>query len=122
MLHKLFGELSIPGDGWTSRESLRPLAYSTLADLVHHVRAKLTTDLITMAVQLFCRNLHDDTLPTGVQMMSGKLLLNLVEPIRLKADVEAVSSRRLMLYILDSCVLKFKALSRVHVPILLARE
>ena len=29
------------GKGWTTYETLRPLAYSTLADLVHHVRQLL---------------------------------------------------------------------------------
>jgi hypothetical protein len=29
------------GKGWTTYETLRPLAYSTLADLVHHVRQNL---------------------------------------------------------------------------------
>ena len=41
-----------------------------------------------MAVHVFSSNVHDDTLPVSIQTMSCKLLLNLVESIRLKAEQE----------------------------------
>ena len=37
-IDKLFDENLLFGHGWTAHDTLRPLAYSTLADLVHHVR------------------------------------------------------------------------------------
>ena len=40
------------GKGWTAYESLRPLAYSTLADLVHHVRQLLPLSDLSRAVQV----------------------------------------------------------------------
>ena len=39
------------GKGWTVHESLRPLAYSTLADLVHHVRQHLPHADLARAAQ-----------------------------------------------------------------------
>ena len=36
--------------------------------------------------QLFSRNAHDETLPTSIQTMSCKLLLNLVECIRQRSE------------------------------------
>jgi hypothetical protein len=67
----------------------RPLAYSTLADLVHHVRTDLSLPQLSRVVQLFARNIHDSTLPFNIQTMSAKLLLNLVEGIARKtSDVE----------------------------------
>lgn len=56
----------------------RPLAYSTLADLVHHVRTELSLVQLSKVVYLFSRNIHDATLPFNIQTMSAKLLLNLV--------------------------------------------
>ena len=41
-----------------------------------------------MAVHLFSKNVHDETLPVSIQTMSCKLLLNLVECIRQKAETE----------------------------------
>lgn len=64
----------------------RPLAYSTLADLVHHVRQSLPLSNLSLAVNLFSKNVHDDSLPSSIQTMSCKLLLNLVECIRAKSE------------------------------------
>ena len=63
-LEKLFDEKVLLGAGWTIKETLRPLAYSTLADLVHHVRGHLLLNHLTKAVNLFAKNIHDNSLPT----------------------------------------------------------
>lgn len=67
---------------------VRPLAYSTLADLVHHVRQSLSLSDLALAVNLFSKNVHDESLPCSIQTMSCKLLLNLVECIRAKSEAE----------------------------------
>jgi len=64
----------------------RPLAYSTLADLVHHVRAELSLQQLSKVVLLYTRNLHDRSLPFTIQTMSVKLLLHFVEYIPKKHD------------------------------------
>lgn len=87
-IERLFDENILIGNGWTAHESMRPLAYSTLADLVHHVRTNLPMSDLALAVDLFSKNIHDDTLPSSIQTMSCKLLLNLVESIRTKSDQE----------------------------------
>ncbi|XP_035689811.1 transformation/transcription domain-associated protein-like [Branchiostoma floridae] len=73
-IDRLFDEKVLIGTGWTTRETLRPLAYSTLADLVHHVRQlplaySTLADLVhhvrqhlqlsdlVLAVHLFSKNL-----------------------------------------------------------------
>ena len=66
--------------------STRPLAYSTLADLVHHIRTELPLNNLSHAVNLFSKNVHDESLPNSIQTISCKLLLNLVESIRLKSE------------------------------------
>ena len=69
----------------------RPLAYSTLADLVHHVRQQLPLQHLSMAVHLFSKNVHDESLPCNIQTMSCKLLLNLVECIRQKSEQDGAN-------------------------------
>jgi transformation/transcription domain-associated protein len=59
----------------------RPLAFSMLADLVHHVRTKLALPQLSRTVYMYSRNLHDNTLACSIQTMCAKLLLNLVECI-----------------------------------------
>lgn len=63
-MERLFDEDVLLGGGWTVHESLRPLAYSTLADLVHHVRQLLPLTDLAIAAHLFSKNVHDESLPT----------------------------------------------------------
>ncbi|KAI4484537.1 hypothetical protein M0804_007103 [Polistes exclamans] len=114
-----FDEDVFIGRGWTTRESLRPLAYSTLADLVHHVRLLLPLNDVSRAVHLYSKNLLDQSLPTAVQMVSCKLLMNLVDTVRQRSDAENSSQgRELLMRILLVFVFKFKTIAKIYLPIL----
>lgn len=90
----------------TSRVSAhRPLAYSTLADLVHHVRQHLPLSDLSLAVQLFAKNIDDESLPSSIQTMSCKLLLNLVDCIRSKSEQESGNGRDVLMRMLEVPVL-----------------
>ncbi len=89
-LDDLLDERTLIGDGLTVYESMRPLAYSLLADLIHHVREFLTPDQIRKTVRVFSENLHDNFPGTSFQTMSAKLLLNMGDAItNLKDKKEA---------------------------------
>ena len=75
----LLSESVLIGTSRTCKEALRPLAYSALADLVHHVRMKLKFEQLSSVVSLYCRNMHDPTLPYPIQTLSAKLLQSLVD-------------------------------------------
>ncbi|KAJ0181684.1 hypothetical protein K1T71_002406 [Dendrolimus kikuchii] len=138
-MERLFDEDVLLGGGWTVHESLRPLAYSTLADLVHHVRQHLPLTDLAIAAHLFSKNVHDESLPTSIQTMSCKLLLNLVDCIRQRSESESASGgassagaaaagggaqpqgRQLLMRILEVFVLKFKTISKLQLPALMAK-
>ncbi|XP_030610387.1 transformation/transcription domain-associated protein isoform X1 [Archocentrus centrarchus] len=111
-MDKLFDEAILIGSGYTARETLRPLAYSTLADLVHHVRQNLTLTDLSLAVQLFAKNIDDESLPSNIQTMSCKLLLNLVDCIRSKSEQENGNGRDILMRMLEVFVLKFHTIAR----------
>lgn len=69
------------GLGVTAHEQLRPLAYSMIADLVHHVREELSIATLAHVVHIYSCNLHDPTLAPSIQTMCSKLLLNLTENV-----------------------------------------
>lgn len=119
-IDRLFDESLLFGRGWTAHETLRPLAYSTLADLVHHVRQQLDMGALTRAVHLFSKNIHDETLPTSIQTMSCKLLLNLVDCIRTRSDSnhEPGAGRDLLIRMLHVFVNKFKTIAQLQLPYL----
>jgi transformation/transcription domain-associated protein len=111
-LHLLFDEKVLIGDGLTVHETLRPLAYSIVADFVHNVRNELSTDEILQTITMYCNHLQDSSLALTVQIMSAKLLLNLVECImRLNSKSEG---RQLFMLIIDAFTKRFKALNRQH--------
>ncbi|XP_070565955.1 transformation/transcription domain-associated protein-like isoform X2 [Ptychodera flava] len=117
-IDKLFDENILIGSGWTCKESLRPLAYSTLADLVHHVRQQLPLNDLSLAVHLFSKNVHDESLPCSIQTMSCKLLLNLVECIRQKSDQDKGNGREILMRMLEVFVLKFHTIAKRQLPVI----
>lgn len=120
-IDQLFDDAILIGTGWTAYESLRPLAYSTVADLVHHIRSYLSLDQLTIAVSVFSRNVHDETLPLSIQTMSCKLLMNLVECLKNKID-EGPQARELLVRMLEVMVLKFQCVAELHIPALIAKS
>ena len=108
----LLDERTLIGDGLTVYETMRPLAYSMLADLIHHVRDLLTSSQIRRTIQVFSINLLDDFPGTSFQTMSAKLLLNMAEPIaRLENKVDA---RHYLIMILNAIADKFAAMNREY--------
>lgn len=124
----LFDEDLLLGRGYTTHESLRPLAYSTLGDFVHHVRHELKLDILAKAIYLFSKNIHDETLPTAIQIMSIRLLLNLVECIKTQrndiseVNVSTIANRReLLMNMLQVFILKFHTISTIQMPVIIQK-
>jgi transformation/transcription domain-associated protein len=90
----------------------RPLAYSMLADLIHHVREQLKPDQIRRTVDVYTKNLHDNFPGTSFQTMSAKLLLNLAEYIAKLEDKQ--EARHFLIMILDAIAEKFAAMNRQY--------
>ncbi|KAG1115350.1 hypothetical protein G6F42_013958 [Rhizopus arrhizus] len=105
----LLNEKVLIGTGVTSHDTLRPLAYSMLADLVHHIRSELTPSQLYRTVYIYSRNLHDATLAPSIQTMCGKLLLDLIDCI-IKIPNKK-EGRDLLMRILDAFASKFAALN-----------
>eukprot|EP00516_Mucochytrium_quahogii_P001243 CAMPEP_0203759070 /NCGR_PEP_ID=MMETSP0098-20131031/11993_1 /ASSEMBLY_ACC=CAM_ASM_000208 /TAXON_ID=96639 /ORGANISM=" , Strain NY0313808BC1" /LENGTH=4879 /DNA_ID=CAMNT_0050651807 /DNA_START=180 /DNA_END=14816 /DNA_ORIENTATION=- len=98
-----------------------PMAYSTLADLVHHVRASLNLSQLSKVIYIFARNIHDPTLPLAIQSTSVRLLLNLVDSIFHNKEAEPNSGRQMLVYILYTLVSKFGSL-RYYIPEVIKKE
>ncbi|KAG9303929.1 hypothetical protein G9A89_005839 [Geosiphon pyriformis] len=75
----LLKEKVLVGTGITSYETLRPLAYSMLADLVHTVRNELTVEQLAQTIYIYSINLHDPTLHPNIQTMCSRLLLLMID-------------------------------------------
>ncbi|CDZ98369.1 Histone acetyltransferase SAGA, TRRAP/TRA1 component, PI-3 kinase superfamily [Phaffia rhodozyma] len=108
----MLDERVLVGTGITSQEALRPLAYSMLADLVHHVRNELTAAQLSRIVHIYSCCLHEPAFTFGIQTMCAKLLLNLIETICSKTD--KAEAPKFLLAILESCIDKLAAIDVIH--------
>ena len=107
------------GEGRQCIENLRPLAYSFLAELVHHMKAELTLPQIRRAIYIFSRNMQDNTLPLSTHMTCARLMHHLVESIfRMRANsTQSEEVRAFLVRILYATVAKFRTL-RASIPAL----
>ncbi|KAI1310066.1 FAT domain-containing protein [Xylaria venustula] len=111
-IDELLEEKTLIGDGLTVYDTMRPLAYSMLADLIHHVRDSLSPEHIRKTVEVYTKNLQDNFPGTSFQTMSAKLLLNMAECIaKLPNKVDA---RHYLLMILNAIGDKFAAMNRQY--------
>ena len=111
-IDELLDERTLIGDGLTVYETMRPLAYSMLADLIHHLREHLSKEQIRRTIEVYTKNLHDDFPGTSFQTMSAKLLMNMAECIaKLEPKEEA---RHFLIMILNAIGDKFAAMNRQY--------
>lgn len=109
-LDALLDEDVLVGTGRACFDSLRPLAYSFLAELVHHMRLELSLSQIRRTVYMFSRNVEDASLPLSIQMTCVRLMHHLVESIfrRRNDPAQAADARANLIRILDATVSKFR--------------
>jgi hypothetical protein len=109
-LDTLLDEEVLVGTGRACFDSLRPLAYSFLAELVHHMRLELSLPQIRRTVYMFSRNVEDASLPLSIQMTCVRLMHHLVESIfrRRNDPTQAADARANLIRILDATVSKFR--------------
>lgn len=85
-----------------SRSLLRPMAFTTLSDLVQHVRNKLTMPQMSKVVAIFGRVLHDASVPLVTKYASVRTLLSVAELIYHNKDPNPQLGRDLLVRILSS--------------------
>jgi len=113
----MFDERMLVGCGRQAKSTLRPLGFSTLADLVHHIRSSLSLPQLHRVINIFSRIIHDSTLPTSIQATSVRLLLNLVDHIFHNQDPDESKGAVLLVMILDTLVQKFGTLRHYVVQV-----
>ncbi|XP_031399626.1 transformation/transcription domain-associated protein isoform X1 [Punica granatum] len=114
LIDTLLEERVLVGPGRACFETLRPLAYSLLAEIVHHVRGDLSLSQLSRIIYLFSSNMHDASLSLSIHTTCARLMLNLVEPIFEKGvDQPSMDEARILLgRILDAFVGKFSTFKR----------
>jgi len=72
-------------------------------------------------VNLFSKNVHDESLAVGIQTMSCKLLLNLVDCLRHHSETEPQRSKALLSKLLKVFVKKFETIAKIQLPLIIQK-
>lgn len=94
-------------------QSLRPMGYSVVADLIQHARNAMTPAQLGRAVRLYTHVLHDTVglnMPAGLQIIAARLLLQLADPIYNNNDPDPQVGRDGLYRILSAFVQKFQTI------------
>lgn len=111
----LLDEKLLLGPGKASNSVLRPMAYSTIADLVNHIKDSLTLPQLTKIVFHFSQNFHDPELTLPVQTTCVRVLFNLGDRLSFnfkENNTELPSGRTLLLHVIRVVINKFGAMRR----------
>ena len=103
-------ERTLLGDGLAAQETQQAIAYSTIADLLHHLRESLTPEQICTSVQVYSKNLRKPFPGTNFALMSSKLLFNTAEYIGKMEDKQA--ARYYLMMILEAVADKLASMNR----------
>ena len=97
---------------YSEQAVLRPLGYTTLSDLVHHVRNQLSLDQISKVVSVFSRVLHDSSmiLPMSTQYTAVRTLLSVTDIVFSNKDRNPQIGRDILVRILNTLVDKLDSL------------
>ncbi|CAH1449509.1 unnamed protein product [Lactuca virosa] len=77
LIDTLLEERVLVGIGRACFETLRPLAYSLLEEIVHHVCGDLSLSQLSRIIYLFSSNMHVASLSLKIHTTCARLLLNL---------------------------------------------
>ncbi|KAG6816156.1 hypothetical protein H0H87_008290 [Tephrocybe sp. NHM501043] len=111
-LDKLLDEDVLLGSGVSSKEILRAVVYSAIADLVHHIRNELSPQQLARSVHVFSKIIHNPALGNNLHTMAAKMLFGLTEPIIAKGDDK--ESARLVGSMFETCLERLEALALVQ--------
>ena len=100
---------------YSEQTILRPLGYTTLSDLVHHVRSMVNMAQMSRVVSTFSRVLHDSSmnLPISTQYTAVRTLLSVVDIIFHNKDRNPQIGRDLLVRIMQTLVEKLSTLQHI---------
>ncbi|KAI6035416.1 hypothetical protein F5J12DRAFT_25544 [Pisolithus orientalis] len=110
-IDKLFDEQVLLGTGVGSRETIRPAAYASLADLVHHLRGELSAEQLAKVAKLYSMLLHNPYLGHNLHTLFSKMMFGLIENITAKATPQAAAC--ILGAMFETCVDRVEAMTNI---------
>ncbi|KAI0921097.1 hypothetical protein AcW2_006184 [Taiwanofungus camphoratus] len=111
-IDKLCDDRVVLGSGEGSKETIRTMAYTIFADLLHHLRNDLTPAQLTHICSVYVRRLHNPNYNNSVHILSAKMIYTFIEVIIAKDTHQGAA--RMLTTLLDASVDKVESMADVH--------
>ncbi|XP_006460304.1 hypothetical protein AGABI2DRAFT_184795 [Agaricus bisporus var. bisporus H97] len=111
-LDKLFNERVLLGTGIASKEMLRVAVYSSVTDLVHHLRNDLTPEQLNHIVESYSCLIHNPALGNNLHTLFAKMMFGLTDAILAKETSQGAA--KLLMIMFESCLERLEALATVQ--------
>ncbi|KAF8165306.1 hypothetical protein B0H34DRAFT_232712 [Crassisporium funariophilum] len=111
-LDKLFDEKVLLGTGIATKEMLRAVVYTAIADLVHHVRSELTASQLERVVHVYSSLMHNPALGFNLHTLFAKMMFGLADAIIAKESPQGAA--RLLEAMFETCLEKLEGLCVVY--------
>ncbi|KAF9453072.1 FAT-domain-containing protein [Macrolepiota fuliginosa MF-IS2] len=111
-LDKLFDEHVLLGTGIASKEMLRVAVYSSVTDLVHHLRNDLTSAQLNHIVNSYSCLVHNPALGNNLHTLFAKMMFGLTDAILAKETQQGAA--KLLTIMFESCLERLEGLAIVH--------
>ncbi|TFK23272.1 atypical/PIKK/TRRAP protein kinase [Coprinopsis marcescibilis] len=114
-IDKLLDERVLLGTGLASKEMLRPMVYSAVADLIHNVKGELTFQQIDRIVHVYSTMLFNSSLGFNLHILLAKVIFGLPETIVAK-ESPAVAAK-LLSSMFETCLERLDGLCAVQAEV-----
>ncbi|KAJ3510077.1 hypothetical protein NLJ89_g4881 [Agrocybe chaxingu] len=111
-LDKLFDDKVLLGTGLASKEILRPVVYTAVADLVHHVKNELSASQLERIVYVYSSMMHNPALGFNLHTLFAKMMFGLTDAILAKETSQGAA--KLLEAMFNACLEKLDGLCVVQ--------
>ncbi|KAG2013625.1 atypical/PIKK/TRRAP protein kinase [Coprinopsis cinerea AmutBmut pab1-1] len=119
-IDKLLDEKVLLGTGLASKDSLRPMVYSAVADLIHNVKSDLTFPQIVRIVHVYSALLFNTSLGFNLHILFAKVIFGLTDAIVAKEVPQTAA--KLLSSMLETCLERLEGLCTVQADVSQALE
>lgn len=117
---KLMDERVLLGNGLATKDLMRPMVYSAVADLIHNIKGDLSFDQLARIVHVYSSLLFNSLLGFGLHILFAKVLFGLTDTIVAKDSSQG--GAKLVRTMFEACLERLEGLCAIQPEVSAALE
>lgn len=119
-LEKFMDDSVLVGTGWTTREVLRPHAYTITFDLLHHLRDQLDLRILIASMDTYSKILYDESVPLRTHLMTARLLCQVAESCCrvYERNQTMYLAKPLLMKLFECYASKVRVFVKIYIPVI----